>query len=151
MGFFSGVKRFFKPFVDISSWGSFNQLKKQTDDIKGIAEKLFTTNTAKRHETFEEALARLNLTENDIQQRIIELKRLTLIFVLFIIMLMGYLIYLILHQAWIGSVACTGIIFAIAGQTFRYHFWLFQIKQRRLGCTLQDWFYNLFGIAGRKK
>jgi len=26
-----------------------------------------------------------------------------------------------------------------ASQAFRYHFWYFQIQQRKLGCTLEDW------------
>jgi len=24
-------------------------------------------------------------------------------------------------------------------QAFRYHFWLFQLRNRKLGCTLSEW------------
>jgi intracellular multiplication protein IcmV len=141
MGIISGIKSMF----NISTWIGTQQLKEQTKALSDVAQSLVTPATPKYNETFEEALIRLNLSEQDIINRTYEFKRLIILFSLITFFLLLYLIYLLLEHSWLGSVGCLGIMFVMIGQIFRYHFWLYQIQERKLGCTFREWLHSLGG------
>lgn len=90
-------------------------------------------------ETFEQAIKRMGLTEADLEKR---KKMFTTQVILYIVMSFLVLIYAI-HLASTHEV--TGMFMAILvsvlglAYAFRSHFWLFQLKQRRLGCTFKEW------------
>ena len=51
----------------------------------------------------------------------------------------AYTVYLIAHGHWY-SVTVSFLLFAfLIISTLRSHFWIFQIKQRKLGCTIEEW------------
>lgn len=143
MGIISGFSNMVKNAFGLDG------LKSRTTDLKKMAKELSTPETATNEETFEEALVRLNMTEEDIHQRELYFKRLTSIFILFAILIFVYLLYLLFFKhAYFVSLGCVGILMIIAGQIFRYNFWLFQMRERRLGCTFREWLSN---VMGRKK
>jgi intracellular multiplication protein IcmV len=49
-------------------------------------------------------------------------------------------------KAFIVSLVVTLIALILA---YRYHFWYFQMKQRKLGCTFSEWYKQ--GLFGEKK
>ena len=102
---------------------------------------------AKRTETFEEAMVRLRLSKADISQRTQEFKRLFIIFLVIFIVLLSYTVYLLSEGSIRPGLVSLVLTFIVLAQIFRYHFWLFQIKQRKLGCTLREWFWQ--GLLGR--
>lgn len=140
MGIISGFKNIVKNALGVE------QIKKQTKSLKGLAEDLLTPEKTTRQETFEEALIRLNLTEADIQKKAIEFKRLSMIFGLLAIALLIYLIYMIFEKALIASLGTLGVLLVIIGQWFRCHFWLYQIKARKLGCSFREWLREGLGV-----
>lgn len=139
MGIISGLQNM------ISNSLGYGRLKKNAQGIKSIAAGLTTTQEATREETFEEALVRLNLTPQDIEKREREFKRLVMIFSILGIVVLGYFIFSVTQKALIASLGSLGIFFFILAQLFRYHFWLFQIRQKRLGCTFKEWLRDLIG------
>ena len=142
MGFFRGVGKVAGALVDIrvDKWVSFSYIKDSFLGIKGVATDVFSVKQQKRSETFEQAMARLNLTEEDLVRRKKEFLSLTFLFVALSIGLLGYGIY------WAANlvVSATLISFSLCAfclsQAFRFHFWYFQVKNRKLGCTVQEWF-----------
>ena len=92
-----------------------------------------------RNETFEQAIERLHLTEKDIQKRQQHFLTLSLIFSFFALLVTIYCIYLAWNAHWIAAIISFSVVLIILTQVFRYHFWHFQVKQRRLGCSLKEW------------
>lgn len=147
MGFFSGVKRVVTPLVNVPKWMNLRDIGSIGRMIVGIAKSLFVPEKATTTENFEEALIRLNLTEVDIQARRKEFRRLVITFLIISLALLSYDIYQ-LGQGHIRASVLITVLTAISlVQVFRYHFWLFQIKQRKLGCTVREWFWT--GLLGK--
>lgn len=56
-----------------------------------------------------------------------------------------YIIYALVHADYRLAILATLFFVLCLAQAFRYHFWLFQIKQGRLGCTFEEWLKALLG------
>jgi intracellular multiplication protein IcmV len=141
MGIVSGIKNMF----NISTWIGTKQIKEQTHALQDLAKTLVTPEKPKYFESFEEALRRLNLTEEDLAKRTQEFKRLITWFSLITFFLLLYFVYLLFEHAWFASMGCLGIMLVMIGQIFRYHFWLYQIRERKLGCSFREWLHSLGG------
>ncbi len=150
MGFWSGLKKGAKPFVDVPSWMNLNQLKNYGKSISDIGKGLFIPQQASRYETFEDALRRLKLSEDQLNHKAANLHNLSIMLSLIALCLFAYVIYLLVTHGKIMAIMVTLVLTAvILAKAFSYHFWVFQIKKRRLGCTLQEWFTE--GLLGIKK
>lgn len=145
----NGIKTVVKPFVDIPSWIGYKQLADSFKNIAGVCKEFFIPEKPEKPEAFSEAMNRLNLTEEQIQQRAKDFKRLTIIFAIFTVIVFAYAVYLLCVGSLRGFMGALGVTAIVAAYTFRYHFWLFQVQQRKLGCTLRDWWDS--GITGGKK
>lgn len=137
-------KRKRRPFFDVPGWIGWDGITRHTDSLRQTAKKIFIPMPPETIETFEEATIRLNLTAEDIEKRSVSLRRLRCIFLGFSALIFGYACY----ELWTASVWLGCVIFAITGiplaQAFRYDFWYFQIKNRKLGCSLKEWFLTRF-------
>jgi len=142
MGFFQRAKKTVKPFVDIPRWIDAKALIQNGKTIAELTQRIFIPTKATHIETFEEAMRRFNLTEENIQQRIKQFKLYVGIFFGSALLLFGYLIYLLIVSAYMAFFATLGLMLLMLGQAFRYHFWVYQMTQRRLGCSLSEWFKN---------
>lgn len=129
-------KTFFNPL----GWLNYNELKTYNriiwDNIKNIGD----VETPTRTETFDEAVQRFDLTDA-------EVKRISDTYLLYAIVLVmiaafsfaGAFVVLIGYGTFAGfilALLCTALLLCFA---FRFHFWHFQIKHRKLGCTIQEW------------
>ena len=133
----SFMGRLFDTRVD--KWMSWDYLSETTSRIKGTVSTLAKPEQAKFHETFQEAMIRLGLTEEDLKKRHSEFTRLFILFVIIGLGIIGYAVYM----AYLGHFGACLISFCLAGfsfaQAFKWHFWLFQIRHRKLGCTIKEW------------
>lgn len=143
------IGRIIKPFVNFPRWMNLNQLSNTAKTIVGTIKDLKTERQAPiRKETFEEARKRLNLSEEDLQERMKFCFRLSIIYLLVGLLFFAYTIYLIMHLSigFILALLITALMFAFS---FQQHFWYFQIKTRQLGATVKEWRNFLF--RGAKK
>lgn len=90
-------------------------------------------------ESFEEAMARMKLSEADIAQRKKMFIQQTLVYFGLGLGVIIYGVILAFDHAITGMFMCFVVSFVAFANAFRAHFWYFQTKQRRLGCTLQEW------------
>jgi intracellular multiplication protein IcmV len=90
-------------------------------------------------ETFEQAVARLDLSEADIQGRQKMFLQQTVLYFLLGIAVISYGVFLAFEHAITGMVMCLMVSLVAFANAFRAHFWYFQTKQRKLGCTIQEW------------
>lgn len=133
------AKGIIKRYVNVSAWMGYPQLVETTRGVVSIVKGVFTPAETTQIETFEEAMARLNLTEEAIRQRIKTFTYLALLWLLVGCSVLIYGVYLAGLGSWHGFAASVGVSLIGFAQAFRYHFWLFQMKQRRLGCTFKEW------------
>lgn len=100
-------------------------------------------------ETFSDAQNRLGLTDETLLTRQKALLRFSMLLFLAGFLLLVYAVFQFFYGKFPGfllTLSLTGLAFAMA---FRYHFWFFQIKERKLGCSLREWYH--YGLRGEKR
>lgn len=143
----SKVGRFFKSFVDVKTWVSYDELKTNTKSIYSLFVRFFSKRPDRTgyQETFEEAVVRLNLTEKQIYDSRRIFLYSALIYLFISLALIAYAVYLmtkILIVPAIFTLILTAFIIAL---TYREHFWYVQMSKRKLGCTFQEWLDFVLG------
>lgn len=129
-------KTFFNPKASLG----YDTIKRQARLIVDIGKDTFIPVKPERQETFEEAMQRLNLTEDDIKSSEENYLIYSLIFVaLGAIAFSASFILLFYYNTLSGFLMGLGATALLLTQAFRFHFWHFQIKYRKLGCTFEEW------------
>ncbi len=152
MGFFRGLGKMVKPLVNVPKWMDAKRITADASFISLLIKRILKPQKATIEENFEESLVRLKLTENDLKDRYIEFRRLATIFFIVSLLLIGYLFYLIFDStgtvSWRAIVLSSTVFLIAFVQFLRFHYWVFQIKKRKLGCSFKEYF--LSGILGIK-
>ncbi|QLH41376.1 MAG: hypothetical protein HWD59_00655 [Coxiellaceae bacterium] len=135
-----GIGKGIKGFVNFPRWMGLSQLTRTGKDITDIGKKLVNSKTtSKRQESFAEAMQRLKLTEKDVDERGRHFLLMARLYAVIGLALLIYTLYLFWQahlMAAFMSLILTTLGFTLA---FRQHFYYFQIKQRKLGCTIKEW------------
>jgi intracellular multiplication protein IcmV len=90
-------------------------------------------------ETFEHAIERLGLSEEDIVARRRMFVQQAIFYTLLGFAVIASGVSLAFQHAIIGMLMTFLVSLIAFVNAFRAHFWYFQMKQRKLGCTLQEW------------
>jgi intracellular multiplication protein IcmV len=145
MGFKSILKKGVSGGVSPKQWIGFGQIKGDTVKVSKIAKAVFKREKhTERKETFEEAMKRFDLSEDDIKKRMKTSKQLVFIFLGISALLAFYMTYQWVSGHFIGGFICMVLMSLILSYAFREHFNLFQMRQRRLGCTCKEWLKSTF-------
>lgn len=129
-----------KTFFDPKAWIDVNSLRTDTKVVADGVKTLLTVPEPKRQETFTAALKRLNIKEEDLPQ----IQRNFLAYCAFFVIL-GAIIFIFSFYIIFFKHSFSGFLLGLSisllsfAQAFRYHFWLFQMKYRKLGCTFTEW------------
>lgn len=129
-----------KTFINPRGWLGYDSLKDQNRTLWDIVKDLFRPASPERQESFDAAVQRFNLTEADLD----EAKKNFLFFAIIFSVLAVFSLFLgfyvlIWHETFAGLILSFATFALFAAQAFKYHFWYFQITQRKLGCTFNDW------------
>lgn len=138
------VKNIVKPHIDASTWVGLPFLSQSITHVADMTKGLVIPQQATYQETFEEAMTRLNLTEEDLQRRLKEFRNIQLIFLILAVCAIAYFLWSFLNGIFSNALICLAVFALTCSQLFRYNFWAFQIKQRRLGCTFKQWYSHFF-------
>ncbi len=145
MGFFSRAKQTGSYIFNfrVSKWFGYDSVKATSENILDIGRSIFQAEHAETSETFEEAMKRLNLTEADLKARITEFTKLMIIYMLVAALIFAYCLYIVfVHKNVLGFFMGFFITIYALTFAFRYHFWIYQIKHRKLGCSIREWFMD---------
>jgi len=147
MGLWKSTKNIASKVFDVrvDRWMSLAYVKEVSQQTQSLLKDLVIPKKAKRIETFEQALIRLNLSEADVQQRIVEFTRLVYFFVGISILIILYAIYMMVRGYPLVSLISFCLSLYTFSQAFHFHFWVFQMKNRKLGCTLKEWLNGKIG------
>lgn len=142
MGLFRKTKNLAGKVVDVrvDKWISLDYLKETTGHIRSILDDILIPKRARYSETFEEAMKRLSLTEADLVRQERDFTRLFYFFVALSTAIILYGLYLAFKGSFVPALIAFCLSLYSFSQAFRFHFWLFQIKHRKLGCTIKEWF-----------
>lgn len=135
-----------KTFVDPAGWLGYDSLKTQHQALKSTFKDVFTVEKPAHEETFDDAMRRLGLTPDETKARMISYRRYAYFFLLTAFLIFFYAFHLLFRLKsfvpWLLGLGVSAILFS---QAFKYHFWAFQIAQRKLGLTFNDWKKHLLG------
>ncbi|HLD16996.1 MAG TPA: type IVB secretion system protein IcmV [Coxiellaceae bacterium] len=151
MGLRDGLKNSFKdgalsPF-NVSRWIGTDNIKASSRTVQDLYKDLYKkelVGSGVKKETFEEAMIRLGLTEADIQKRMALSRKRLVIYALFGVFTVGYMIYLFAIHQFSASFLCLIILLLLLTYCFKEHFQYYQMKRRKLGCSIKEWLRDLF-------
>ena len=137
------IGRAVKPFVNVPRWLGISQLRANAAAIVKMMQDLRIHRPPVRKEEFNEAMERLNLSEEDIKQRMKTCLLLSILYSTAALLFLIYTVYMILH-GHLGMIL--GLLITVLMSVFAYreHFWYFQMKTRSLGNSFKGWVHFLF-------
>lgn len=144
----SRTVRILKSIFKIRQWVDWERMKGFTRYLVVGFKRFFIPQPAARAESFKVAKARFNLSEAELLARQKGLLRLSILMILMAIGLLAYCIYHLFLTNFLASFLSFVVMLIALVLAFRYHFWYFQIKEQKLGCTIQEWFRE--GVMGEK-
>lgn len=129
-----------KTFLNPSGWIDYESLRNQNLTIKDALSSLFTVPKPGTEETFEQAKKRLGLTEKDVVDGAKRYRRYAITFLVLGLLVFVYSFFILFHygtlNGWLLGIAVSGLLLA---QAFRFDFWSYQMRIRRLGVTFKEW------------
>lgn len=135
-----------KTFINPLGWIDYEGLRNQNIIIFSAIKSLFAGTPAEHTETFEQAKKRLGLNEEEVQASANRYRVYAIVFLFLGLAVFIYTFYLLFaHFTLIGfmlGLSVTGLFLAYA---FKYDFWAFQIKRRKLGATFAEWKRHVLG------
>ena len=151
MGIRDIVKITRKTFFNPSAWIDLSFLAFMQRTIVDVVKNLFQVETPDRTETFEQAMERLKLTEDQVQFGATNFRIYALIFLLLGILVFFYTFYILFkykaYFAWLLGMATSALFFS---QAFKYDFWSLQMRKRTLGITGREWLDYVLGVKETK-
>ncbi len=134
------MKRLLTTIFNVKSWLDVKRLQTGKRFIVEQVETYFIPGRAKKIESFETAVARLNLSEAELLTRQKGLLRLSITMLCAAFLVFLYTLYNLFYTYYAAVLVGTVVMLLALVMSFRYHFWYFQIKHRKLGCSLREWF-----------
>lgn len=146
----SSIKKYFQSVFNVRAWADWDRFRNTSNYFLKVFRRLFVIQTPSESEkkTFDEVIASLGLTEEALMK---QQKGLKIQWILMLCLAAGFYVYAmyeLLYGGFLSTMLSIVIIFVILALAFRYHFWYFQIKKRRLGCSLSEWFSATFMKGG---
>lgn len=144
-----GLGRVFKPFVNFPRWMGLRQISANAAGIVRMIKDLRIHRPEVRQESFEEAMERMNLTEEIIKERMKTCLFLSLTYTFAAICFFAYTLYMIFH-GHLGMIMGALVTTLMAVFAYRESFWYFQMKTRTLGNSFKDWVSFILRRGARK-
>lgn len=136
------IKTVFNP----RGWMSYDDVKESGREVKDLVKDVTDVRKPGRKETFEQAMKRMKLSEEDIQVRMKQLLLSSRIYCGAAVLVLFYSLFTLFYAGNFWTFLMAAIIsvlgFALA---FRDSFYYFQMKRRKLGCTVKEWIQFITG------
>jgi len=147
----SRIGTMFKRIFRFRYWADFDRMKGFSLYLWNGFKRLFIPQAREgkgSQSNFEMAVKQMNLSEADLKSREVSLKRLSLLMGFLALLVFLYSFYHLFYGSLQAAFLCYSVTLIAVALSFRYHFWYFQIRERKLGCTFKEWFHQ--GLLGQK-
>jgi intracellular multiplication protein IcmV len=145
----SKIVKVFSRIINVRTWADWDRVKFYTTYLGEGISRLFVPVKAKEIESFDAAMSRLNISEADLLVKQNALLRLSRLMVAIAVLIFAYCGYHLFQGAFRAAIISFIVMLIALVLSFRYHFWYFQIKKRKLGCTLSEWWRQ--GLMGERE
>ncbi|TAL59327.1 MAG: type IV secretion protein IcmV [Legionella sp.] len=145
----SRIGRVFKSVINVRYWADWDRVKAFTTSLYNGIVRMFVPSKTTSDETFDQAIARLNITETDLDLKQKALFQLSMVMVAAAALILFYTGYQLFWGSFKAALISLVVMMIALVLAFRYHFWYFQIKKRKLGCTYEEWYKQ--GLLGEKE
>lgn len=142
----SRIERIITRIVNIRTWFDWERVRSFTVFLIQGFKRLFVPQQSAESESFDEAVSELKLTSTDLLIKQKALYRLSLVMLATAVLILGYVAYQLFWGSFKAALLSFVVMMIALVLAFRYHFWYFQIKEHKLGCTFQEWFRQ--GLLG---
>lgn len=135
------IRNFFARTYNFKQWLGYGHVKNGATLVSSMASSLLhdIKPTKSIDESFEQAVNRLGLTEKDLISRQQGYFRNFWLMLLLALLLAIYCVYnFYIFNFYAGFISMFMMLAAFSTSIFM-HFWYFQIKKRKLGCTIKEW------------
>ncbi|KTD34883.1 intracellular multiplication protein IcmV [Legionella moravica] len=139
----------FKRIINIRAWSDWDRMKAFSTYLVNGFKRLFVTQKNVQVESFDSAVNKLKLSEAELLIKQNALFRLSMVMLAAAIMILFYTGYQLFYGSFKAVIVSLVVMLIALVLAFRYHFWYFQIKHRKLGCTIKEWYKQ--GIMGEKE
>ncbi|KTD50386.1 intracellular multiplication protein IcmV [Legionella quinlivanii] len=144
----SRIGTIIRSIFNIRYWVDYDRLKSFTAYLGNGFKKMFVPQQSTTGESFKQAVRELHLDDAELLARQKGLYRLSILMVLIAIFMLGYTGYHVLYGTWRSILLSIVVMFIALALSFRYHFWYYQIKHRKLGVSIKEWYRQ--GLLGEK-
>ena len=139
----------FKPMINAKAWLAYDEVKRGFNTVGDTVNELLTVAEPEHEESFDEAKQRLDLSDGKLKEQGQAFKRMSMIFLIFAGILLVIAFVFLATQGIYGFLICLLLSLIGLANAFRYHFWYFQVKQKKLGCTVNEWLLATFSKRGK--
>ncbi|RUR18000.1 type IV secretion protein IcmV [Legionella sp. km535] len=139
----------FKRIINIRAWSDWDRMKAFSSYLVNGFKRLFVTQKNVQVESFDSAVNKLKLSEAELLIKQNALFRLSMVMLAAAVMILFYTGYQLFYGSFKAVIVSLVVMLIALVLAFRYHFWYFQIKHRKLGCTIKEWYKQ--GIMGEKE
>lgn len=136
---------------NVRAWCDYDRMKIITGYVLNAFKQLFIPdkkNPKNARKNFKNAVSEMRLSKTELNSQQKSLYRLALLMCFLALLLGSYGFYHLFagaYRAFFVSIVLTALALVLA---FRYHYWYFQIKEQKLGCSFKEWYQK--GLLGRK-
>ena len=142
----SSLRDMIKNVFKFRFWLDTDRLKGFSIYIQEMFSKLFVLQSQQADESFLVVKERLKLDDAALLKRQKKLFSLSLFMLFLAFLILGYIFYQAVYGSFVGVILSVVVMLIALALAFRYHFWYFQLKRKKLGCSLREWFSaGLFG------
>lgn len=135
--------------INIRAWADWDRTRSFTTYLVDGFKRFFVPQNPAVEESFDEAMVRLNISDQDLKIKKKSLFRLSVLMLVVAAVIFLYLAYQLIFGSFKAAIVSFIVLLIALVLAFRYHFWYFQIKNRKLGCTVQEWYRQ--GLKGEKE
>ena len=151
MGVWSSIKKGLDTifYIRPKKWVSWDFVSKNTSQNLDLVKQAFQVTKPQRKESFKQAMHRHGVNEHEILK--IQY-RYTMFSYFFLTIALGIVLYAVqglLNQEFHKFFAAVCLAVFVLSLSFRYNFWAYQIKMKKLGCTFKEWWQDLCGFTSR--
>lgn len=150
MGIRSFIKNTVKTNTNVKSWSAWNTIKENANVVKGFANDIKVPDAINPgvKVTFEDAMKKYGVSESDLASRMKSHFTVAIFCGLLGLAALIWTIYLLTKLMFLSSLVGIALSLLMFSYGFREHFYYYQIKQRRLNCTVKEW---LSGFLSNKR
>ncbi len=141
-----------KTFFNPRAWFSYDEFLNHNRIIWGSIKSVVVAPAVEpgaEEETFEQAMERNGMSEEDRQIGIKAYRNFALIFVSLAVFSFIYAFFLLFaYHVLSGWLLAMSVCALLLSQAFKYDFWALQLQRRKLNLTFDDWKNNILGNKG---